>query len=73
MKGLLFQAEDFKVYGFDLRDAQVEHSLAYEFDIEVDNSLLQAFGGRQPLGVRRFAYLHGGGAGPTRWRRERIH
>ncbi|KAB2602682.1 hypothetical protein D8674_003687 [Pyrus ussuriensis x Pyrus communis] len=40
VKGLGFQAEDLKVSGFDLRDAQVGHSVAYEFDVEVDNKVL---------------------------------
>lgn len=40
MKGLGFQADDFKVSGFDLRDAQVGHSVAYEFDVEIDNKVL---------------------------------
>ncbi|XP_041011653.1 uncharacterized protein LOC121255416 [Juglans microcarpa x Juglans regia] len=40
VKGLGFQADDFKVSGFDLRDAQVGHSVAYEFDVEVDNKVL---------------------------------
>lgn len=40
VKGLGFQAEDFKVSGFDLRDAQVGHSVAYEFDVEIDNKVL---------------------------------
>ncbi|TQE12099.1 hypothetical protein C1H46_002302 [Malus baccata] len=40
VKGLGFQAEDLNVSGFDLRDAQVGHSVAYEFDVEVDNKVL---------------------------------
>ncbi|XP_030944644.1 uncharacterized protein LOC126705715 [Quercus robur] len=40
VKGLGFQADDFKVSGFDLRDAQVGHSVAYEFDVEIDNKVL---------------------------------
>lgn len=40
MKGLGFQDEDFTISGFDLRDAQVGRSVAYEFDIEVDNKVL---------------------------------
>lgn len=40
MKGLGFQADDFKVSGFDLRDALVGHSVAYEFDVEIDNQVL---------------------------------
>lgn len=40
MKGLGFPAEDLEVSGFDLRDAQVGHSVAYEFDVEVDNKVL---------------------------------
>lgn len=39
MKGLGFQADDFKISGFDLRDALVGHSVAYEFDVEVDNKV----------------------------------
>lgn len=40
MKGLGFQADDLKISGFDLRDAQVGHSMAYEFDVEVDKKVL---------------------------------
>uniref|UniRef100_A0A2N9GB35 Tunicamycin induced 1 n=1 Tax=Fagus sylvatica TaxID=28930 RepID=A0A2N9GB35_FAGSY len=40
VKGLGFQADEFKVSGFDLRDAQVGHSVAYEFDVEIDNKVL---------------------------------
>ena len=39
MKGLGFQGEDLKVSGFDVRDAQVGHSVAYEFDVEIDNKV----------------------------------
>lgn len=39
MKGLGFQAEEFKVSGFDIRDATVGHSVAYEFDVEIDNQV----------------------------------
>ncbi|PIA51832.1 hypothetical protein AQUCO_01000011v1 [Aquilegia coerulea] len=40
VKGLGFQTEDFKISGFDIRDALVGQSIAYEFDIEVDNKVL---------------------------------
>lgn len=40
VKGLGFQKDGFKVSGFDVRDALVGHSVAYEFDIEVDNQVL---------------------------------
>lgn len=41
VKGLGFQgAEDFKVSGFDVRDALVGQSVAYEFDIEVDKNVV---------------------------------
>ncbi|KAF2320734.1 hypothetical protein GH714_030402 [Hevea brasiliensis] len=40
VKGLGFQADDFKISGFDMRDALVGRSVAYEFDIEIDNQLL---------------------------------
>ncbi|KAL3515422.1 hypothetical protein ACH5RR_022324 [Cinchona calisaya] len=40
VKGLGFQAEDFTISGFDLRDAQVGRSVAYEFDIEIDNKVV---------------------------------
>ncbi|KAI4318447.1 hypothetical protein MLD38_032148 [Melastoma candidum] len=40
VKGLGFQADEFKVSGFDLRDALVGHSVAYEFDVEVDSKVL---------------------------------
>ncbi|KAK2996944.1 hypothetical protein RJ639_026667 [Escallonia herrerae] len=39
-KGLGFQSEDFKISGFDLRDALVGRSVAYEFDVEIDNKVL---------------------------------
>lgn len=40
VKGLGFQAEDFKISGFDLKDALVGRSVAYEFDVEIDNKVL---------------------------------
>jgi hypothetical protein len=40
LKGLGFQGEDLKVSGFDVKDAQVGHSVAYEFDVEIDNKVL---------------------------------
>lgn len=40
VKGLGFQADGFKVSGFDMRDALVGRSVAYEFDIEIDNKVL---------------------------------
>ncbi|KAK6159153.1 hypothetical protein DH2020_006467 [Rehmannia glutinosa] len=40
VKGLGFQADDFKISGFDLRDAQVGKSVAYEFDVEIDNKVM---------------------------------
>ncbi|EEF40236.1 conserved hypothetical protein [Ricinus communis] len=40
VKGLGFQADDFKITGFDIRDALVGHAVAYEFDLEVDNQVL---------------------------------
>ncbi|KAI3448208.1 hypothetical protein Pfo_004873 [Paulownia fortunei] len=40
VKGLGFQADDVKISGFDLRDAQVGKSVAYEFDVEIDNKVL---------------------------------
>lgn len=40
VKGLGFQAEEVKVSGFDLRDAQVGKSVAYEFDVEIDNTVM---------------------------------
>ncbi|KAK4438038.1 hypothetical protein Salat_0137900 [Sesamum alatum] len=40
VKGLGFQADDFKISGFDLRDALVGKSVAYEFDVEIDNKVL---------------------------------
>ncbi|OMO92144.1 hypothetical protein COLO4_17837 [Corchorus olitorius] len=40
VKGLGFPAEDFKVSGFDLRDALVGHSVAYEFDLEIDKKVI---------------------------------
>ncbi|CAN4111991.1 unnamed protein product [Withania somnifera] len=40
VKGLGFQAEDFKISGFDLREALVGRSVSYEFDVEVDNKVI---------------------------------
>ncbi|OVA07342.1 hypothetical protein BVC80_1605g32 [Macleaya cordata] len=40
VKGLGFQTDEFKISGFDLRDALVGHSVAYEFNIEIDNKVL---------------------------------
>ncbi|KAL0356970.1 UNVERIFIED_CONTAM: hypothetical protein Scaly_1382700 [Sesamum calycinum] len=40
VKGLGFQADDFKISGFDLRDALVGKSVAYEFDVEIGNKVL---------------------------------
>ncbi|XVF00678.1 hypothetical protein REPUB_Repub04eG0021700 [Reevesia pubescens] len=40
VKGLGFQADDFKISGFDLRDALVGHSVAYEFDVEIDEKVI---------------------------------
>ncbi|KAK4424286.1 hypothetical protein Salat_1622000 [Sesamum alatum] len=40
VKGLGFQADDVKISGFDLRDARVGKSVAYEFDVEIDNKVL---------------------------------
>ncbi|KAM3377445.1 hypothetical protein P3S68_009858 [Capsicum galapagoense] len=40
VKGLGFQAEDFKISGFDLRDALVGRSVSYEFDVEIDNKVI---------------------------------
>lgn len=40
VKGLGFQADDFKISGFDPRDALVGQSVAYEFDVEIDNKVL---------------------------------
>lgn len=40
MTGLGFQAEDFKISGFDLNEALVGRSVAYEFDVEIDDKVL---------------------------------
>lgn len=40
VKGLGLQTDDFKISGFDLKDALVGHSVSYEFDIEIDNKVL---------------------------------
>uniref|UniRef100_A0A803MC68 Tunicamycin induced 1 n=1 Tax=Chenopodium quinoa TaxID=63459 RepID=A0A803MC68_CHEQI len=40
VKELGFQADDFSISGFDLRDTLVGHSVAYEFDVEIDNKVL---------------------------------
>ncbi|KAK4340099.1 hypothetical protein RND71_041561 [Anisodus tanguticus] len=40
VNGLGFQAEDFKISGFDLRDALVSRSVSYEFDVEIDKKVI---------------------------------
>lgn len=40
MKGLGFQSEEVKIFGFDVRDALVGHAVSYEFDLEIDNKVL---------------------------------
>ncbi|GAB4838381.1 Protein TUNICAMYCIN INDUCED 1 [Ancistrocladus abbreviatus] len=40
IKGLGFQSEGFKVSGFDVRDALVGQSVAYEFNVEIDDKVL---------------------------------
>lgn len=40
VKGLGFHAEDFRITGFDVRDAMVGRSVAYEFEVEIDNKVL---------------------------------
>ncbi|KAF3434599.1 hypothetical protein FNV43_RR21684 [Rhamnella rubrinervis] len=40
VKFLGLQADDLKISGFDVREAMVGHSVAYEFDVEVDNKVL---------------------------------
>ncbi|XWS55244.1 hypothetical protein CRYUN_Cryun10bG0158700 [Craigia yunnanensis] len=40
VKGLGFQSDDFKISGFDLRDVLVGHSVAYEFDVEIDKKVI---------------------------------
>ncbi|KAH6833141.1 tunicamycin induced protein [Perilla frutescens var. hirtella] len=40
VKGLGFQADDFKISGFDLRDALMGKSVAYEFEVEIDSKIL---------------------------------
>ncbi|XXG56769.1 hypothetical protein AAC387_Pa03g4099 [Persea americana] len=40
VKGLGFHEKDVKIYGFDIRNALVGQSVAYEFDIEIDNKVL---------------------------------
>ncbi|KAG9130585.1 hypothetical protein Leryth_011844 [Lithospermum erythrorhizon] len=40
VKGMGFQEDDFKLSGFDLRDVLVGKSVAYEFDVEIDNKVL---------------------------------
>lgn len=39
VKGLGLQADDIKISGFDIRDALVGHSVAYEFDVEMDKKV----------------------------------
>ena len=41
VKGLGFTAEDdIKITGFDPREAQVGHSIEYQFDVEIDNKVV---------------------------------
>ncbi|CAN1167589.1 hypothetical protein LINPERPRIM_LOCUS18726 [Linum perenne] len=40
VKGLGLHADDFKISGFDFRDALVGHSVQYEFDVEIDNQVI---------------------------------
>ncbi|KAJ4967234.1 hypothetical protein NE237_019083 [Protea cynaroides] len=40
VKTLGFQANEFKISGFDISNALVGHSVAYEFDIEIDKKVL---------------------------------
>lgn len=40
VKGLGLQTDDFKISGFDLRDVQVGKSIAYEFDVEIDDKVI---------------------------------
>jgi len=40
VKGLGLPSDEFKISGFDLRDALMGHSVAYEFDVEIDNNVL---------------------------------
>nr|XP_043624076.1 uncharacterized protein LOC122595715 [Erigeron canadensis] len=40
VKGLGLQSDDFKISGFDIRDALVGRSVAYEFDVEIDDKVL---------------------------------
>ncbi|PPR98810.1 hypothetical protein GOBAR_AA21855 [Gossypium barbadense] len=40
VKLLGFQADDVEISGFDSRDALVGHSVAYEFDVEIDRKVI---------------------------------
>ena len=40
MKGLGLHADDFKISGFNFRDALVGHSVEYEFDVEIDKQVV---------------------------------
>ncbi|GKA09405.1 putative receptor-like protein kinase HAIKU2-like protein, partial [Tanacetum coccineum] len=40
VKGLGLQSDDLKISGFDSRDALVGRSVAYEFDVEIDDKVL---------------------------------
>ncbi|CAH9079763.1 unnamed protein product [Cuscuta europaea] len=40
VKGLGFKEEDFEISGFDWRDVLVGRSVAYEFDVEIDDKVL---------------------------------
>ncbi|KAK6945897.1 hypothetical protein RJ641_013441, partial [Dillenia turbinata] len=39
VKGLGLQADEFKISGFDIGEALVGRSVAYEFDVEIDNKV----------------------------------
>ena len=41
MKGFGFTAEDdVKITGFDPRDAEVGHSVEYQFDLQIDHKVI---------------------------------
>ncbi|XP_068657129.1 protein TUNICAMYCIN INDUCED 1 [Aristolochia californica] len=55
VKLLGFQSEDLKVSGFDVRDALVGQTLAYEFDIEIGN---KKYPFKLLEDVNRWEYVH---------------
>lgn len=54
VKGVGFKADEFRISGFDLRDVLVGQSVAYEFDVEVDDKVLPV---KLLEGVKQWEYV----------------